>query len=349
MNIQQLRQSVKIKWLCYYEQNHAWLDKIRVWGTYNGLRRPSSGFILATLSVLEPQFDQVISFILDLNDNPDQIIAALGLNFNPHEELRLINLADSRTTTQFEGEFLQENYTESKPEPLVTVASKISFADTLTSDLPRLDQPVSSLRENTERIYTHKALPFPAVATNNIPHSVVETLTSDLPRGEKPVSSLRENTERIGTEKLVSSVAVATKVASLPSAHMGDSAKLPTALLSQHKPVRSPLAMTIDVFNKGKTLSSRNIRESRFNHVPVKFGTVLLKINCLTGIFFLRDCLKPPLQSNGNHGKMPPKPKDVPHKVNRIPSTNASSLASWIDEFCQGGGYDPEGAICIRL
>ncbi len=83
MNIQQLRQSLKMKWLSYYEQNRPWLVKIRIWGTYDGLRRPSSGFMLATLSVLEPQFAQILSFLSELNNNPDQIVTALGLNFNP--------------------------------------------------------------------------------------------------------------------------------------------------------------------------------------------------------------------------------------------------------------------------
>ncbi len=90
MNIQQLRESLKMKWLKYYHQNRSWLAKMRIWGTYDGFRRPSSGFILATLSVLEPKLDEVFPFILQLNNNPDKIITALGLNFNPEENLHLI-------------------------------------------------------------------------------------------------------------------------------------------------------------------------------------------------------------------------------------------------------------------
>ncbi len=91
MNIYQLRESLKIKWVRYYHQNLPWLEKIRIWGNYDGCRRPSSGFILATLSVLEPKLDEIFPFILELNNNPDEIIAALGLNFNPDEQLHLIN------------------------------------------------------------------------------------------------------------------------------------------------------------------------------------------------------------------------------------------------------------------
>ena len=304
MNIQQLRQSVKIKWLRYYEQNRAWLVKMRVWGTYNGLRRPSSGFILATLSVLEPQFDQVMSFILDLNNNPDEIVTSLGLNFNPDEELCLINSEPSPTITEFESEPLEENYPEIPPVPVVTVAPQLSPAETFTYDLPRLNKPVS--------VYT-------------------------------------ENSEILPREKHGSSVAVATKIISQPSA-----AKSPVSLLLEDKPVRSPLALrsarsplaiTIDVLNKTKTLPYRKLRNSRFDPVPMNFWTLLVQKNCLTGIFFLLDCLKSSVQSNSNHGKIPPKPKDIPRKAN----TNASSLASWVDEFCQGREFDREAAISIRL
>ena len=94
MNIQQLRESLKIKWVKYYHQNRSWLEKMRIWGTYDNYRRPSSGFILATLSVLEPKLDEIFPFILELNNNPDEIIAALGLNFNPEEHLHLLKDLD---------------------------------------------------------------------------------------------------------------------------------------------------------------------------------------------------------------------------------------------------------------
>ena len=90
MDIQQLRKSLKIKWVKYYHQNRPWLEKMRIWGTYDGYRRPYSGFILATLSVLEPKLDEIFPFTMELNNNPDEIVAALGLNFNPEEESNFI-------------------------------------------------------------------------------------------------------------------------------------------------------------------------------------------------------------------------------------------------------------------
>ncbi len=100
MNIQHLRESLKMKWLNYYFENRPWLVKMQIWGTYDGERRPSSGFMLATLSVLEPQLDEIFPFIVDLNSNPDRIVAALGLNFNPDRHLDLIKSENSITTTE---------------------------------------------------------------------------------------------------------------------------------------------------------------------------------------------------------------------------------------------------------
>ncbi|MEL6461745.1 MAG: DUF5331 domain-containing protein [Cyanobacteria bacterium J06621_15] len=109
MNIKQLRESLKIKWVTYYHQNRSWLEKMRIWGTYDGYRRPSSGFILATLSVLEPKLDEIFPFILELNNNPDEIIAALGLNFNPEKQSHLIeNLDKSVNNHQINHNLVRE-------------------------------------------------------------------------------------------------------------------------------------------------------------------------------------------------------------------------------------------------
>jgi hypothetical protein len=119
MDIQQLRQSLKMKWLDYYEENHHWLVKMQVWHTYDDLRRPSSGYILATLSVLEPQFQQILSFILDLNQNPDQIILALGLHFNPEQELCLLKPEDNRPQNQIVS-LVAPQKLQAAPSPIIT-------------------------------------------------------------------------------------------------------------------------------------------------------------------------------------------------------------------------------------
>ena len=85
MNTQQLRKSIKQRWLSYYADNRPWITRLRIWVDCDGQRRPSSSFILATLSILEPQLNQLLPLIVDLSSNPDRIVVALGLNFNPDE------------------------------------------------------------------------------------------------------------------------------------------------------------------------------------------------------------------------------------------------------------------------
>jgi hypothetical protein len=88
VNIEPLRHSLKVKWLLYYQQNRHWLVQLRVWDTYQEQRRPLSSFILATVSNLEPEITELLPFIMALNSNPDEIVAALGLNFDPDKELQ---------------------------------------------------------------------------------------------------------------------------------------------------------------------------------------------------------------------------------------------------------------------
>ena len=88
-----MRHSAKVRWLLYYRQNRPWLVRVKIWGTYDGQRRPSSSFILAVVSGLEPQLIEMLPFIVDLSNDPDQIVAALGLNFNPDTELKLVTQA----------------------------------------------------------------------------------------------------------------------------------------------------------------------------------------------------------------------------------------------------------------
>jgi len=87
VNIQQLRQSLKDKWLTYYREHRSWVVKLGIWVDYDGARRPSSSYILATLMVLEPRLPRLMPLVVDLSSNPDRIVVALGLNFSPDDEL----------------------------------------------------------------------------------------------------------------------------------------------------------------------------------------------------------------------------------------------------------------------
>jgi Family of unknown function (DUF5331) len=90
MNIEHLRKTLKAQWLNYYRENRSWLTRLGMWVNCEGKRRPSSSFILGTLATLEPELVQILPLVVDLSSNPDRIILALGLNFNPDEELAAI-------------------------------------------------------------------------------------------------------------------------------------------------------------------------------------------------------------------------------------------------------------------
>ncbi|MCC5597728.1 DUF5331 domain-containing protein [Nostoc favosum] len=299
MNIQQLRQSLKQKWLSYYEQNISWLVKMRIWGTYDGLRRPLSGFILATLSVLEPQFDEILAFMLDLNNDPDKIVAALGLNFSPDEELRLIKSDHSMAITQVESES-PEKHSEDKYLSSVVTASKIashSLANTLDSNLPRADQVVRSFTATTEVVRTRKPELIVANATKIAPDTPAKTPSSGLLRKYQPVrwhsgqlpsgASATMTSEVNSKAKIMPSMALATEVKSnAPSSRI---------------PVGASLAITTEISSNGK---------------PVRSLATTTEV-----------------KSNGKHPNI--QPQDVKSKVN-LPTTNARSIASWVDEFCYG-------------
>lgn len=87
MNTQQLRQSLRQQWLDYYRANRDWIARLGIWVTCQGQRRPSSSFILASLTLIEPKLTQLMPLVVDLSSNPDRIVVALGLNFNPDEAL----------------------------------------------------------------------------------------------------------------------------------------------------------------------------------------------------------------------------------------------------------------------
>lgn len=262
MNIQELRQSLKQKWLIYYKQNISWLVKMRIWGTYDGLRRPLSGFILATLSVLEPHFDEILAFMLELNNDPDKIVAALGLNFNPDEELRLIKLDHSMAITQVETESPDEKHSEDQHLSSAVTASKIalhSLAKTLDSNLSRADQLVPLITATSEVVRTRKPELVVANATKVAPDTPAKTASSGLLREYQPVRW-----------------------------HSGQ------------LPSRGSATMTSEVNSKAKTMPS------------VALATEVK-----------------------SHSKQPNiQPQDIKSKV--IPTTNARSIASWVDEFCYG-------------
>ncbi|HIK46847.1 MAG TPA: hypothetical protein IGR64_18525 [Leptolyngbyaceae cyanobacterium M65_K2018_010] len=121
MNSKQLRRSLKIKWLTYYQLNREWIDKLGIWVTCEGQRRPSSGFILGALATLEPDLNSLLPLVVELSSNPDRIIAALGLNVCPGKELEVLEQEQRMLPSSASAEVSLEAtpaVTVGQPEPL---------------------------------------------------------------------------------------------------------------------------------------------------------------------------------------------------------------------------------------
>ncbi|MEH2026121.1 DUF5331 domain-containing protein [Nostoc sp.] len=312
MNIQQLRQSLKQKWLIYYKQNITWLVKMRIWATYDGLRRPLSGFILATLSVLEPQFDEILSFMLDLNNDPDKIVAALGLNFNPDEELRLIKSEHSMAISQVKSESPDENHSEDKHLSSAVTASKIvlhSLAKTLDSNLSRTDQIVPSITATTEVVRTGKPELVVAFATKIAPDTPMKTPSSGFLSEYQPIGSGFAACRQTSHSALTMISDVNSKAKTMPSVALATEVK--SNAPSIRIPVGALLTITTEINSNGK---------------PVRSLAITTEV-----------------KSNGKDPNI--QPQEVKGKVN-LTTTNARSLASWVDEFCDGA-RDKEKDILI--
>lgn len=286
MDIQGLRQSLKIKWLSYYEKNRSWLVKMRIWATYNGLRRPSSGFILATLSVLEPEFEQVLAFIMELNNDPDEIVTALGLNFNPDAELLQAQLNSH-----------QQQQTESKATPSDRTAVNDAFHAQYwesPSVLSLVDKPVRSPID-INQVDEQKAIAYTSPKVNAIPIKSNILYAQAVPRAAIARSS---SSPVLTTETPVKSKPPSIRLA------------LATEIAPNSKTVRV-LEITTKVPNQPKTLP-------------------LLK-------------LVTEMPQNEQYVKSPA----LTNKINPSPSTNATTLASWVDEFCQGTDFDREEVFSL--
>ncbi|WP_026731619.1 DUF5331 domain-containing protein [Fischerella sp. PCC 9605] len=316
MNIQQLRESLKLKWVEYYYKNRPWLVKMRIWGTYDGQRRPSSGFILATLSVLEPQLDQILPFLSELNNNPDQIVAALGLNFNPEEKLHLIE-EDNQDNYDADAHhnqinshlkrILSEKQTNGKANPTLQVALSSSG---LHLSERRLETNGVVVRRNTA----------------NSKSLVASTATTEVKNHSKSVPTL---------------VVI----------HKSESKGKPTPLLTVIRKAESngkpALAVIYKPESNGKPiLAPTVIRTTENNSKPVASVVFASKVEgdrqLLPSVVVASDV--------GSKGKLATIPQtNFKDQFNLAPTNQACKLASWVDGFCQGAGWDKDEAIFISF
>lgn len=79
-----LKNSLKQKWLQYFQSNRFWISlHSGAVATPDGGKRPSSYLILGIINALEPQLAELMLPFSKLNPNVDTLIEVLGLNFDP--------------------------------------------------------------------------------------------------------------------------------------------------------------------------------------------------------------------------------------------------------------------------
>ncbi|WP_169155730.1 DUF5331 domain-containing protein [Brasilonema bromeliae] len=341
MNIQQLRQSLKLKWISYYYKNRSWLGKMRVWGTYDAQRRPSSGFILAALSALEPQLEEVLPFICELNNDPDQIIVALGLNFNPEEQLHLVESADSVAqsevncesvlqtfpnhqsvtpnivTTAKEEKEIKEN--NSKPVPSVAVTTAVPF-----QTLSECKYLTFAATANQEKSFS-QSLQSLEVASIQKESNSMALITA--------ASTLVESKSQFIPLVAFSKTEIESKSQSAPSVDV------PTRMESKSKP-RSLLAIASDGESKSRPRSSTAVASDGESKSKSVSSTAVIPREMeskavSSGVSFI--ALANKVESKSRLVTTPH--KNLAHQVNPPPA-RTTRLANWIDDSCQGVGWD---------
>ncbi|MEM7591600.1 MAG: DUF5331 domain-containing protein [Cyanobacteria bacterium P01_A01_bin.83] len=83
--IEPFKAELKAKWLNYYQTNRIWLNKLDGYG--QSIKNP--WFILGVITALEPKAElkELLQYFLLVTHDCNNIITALGLNFDPEIEL----------------------------------------------------------------------------------------------------------------------------------------------------------------------------------------------------------------------------------------------------------------------
>jgi hypothetical protein len=180
-----LRASLKTQWLDYYRSNRTWINRLSIWVTCEGERRPSSSFILATLAILEPNLNTLLPLIVDLSSNPDRIILALGLNFNPDQALQ------SRHSTESTVKMLPSGNGNGVVLPPMTPRE--------ATTMPNVASPAASQAVTSQPI-TSQPIASPSVASPSIASQPVASATPiaqavatrEVPFQEIPLTSKKQ-------------------------------------------------------------------------------------------------------------------------------------------------------------
>jgi hypothetical protein len=354
---------------------------MRVWGTYDGQRRPSSSFILATVSVLEPQLEEIFPFILELNNDPDEIVASLGLNFNPEEQLDLVESAHSVAENAVNSDLWHQMLPKYQPVTPDVLDIEVENNDKsvpsayFSRDLENLSPNLSPARREAFTL-SHSllgkgtgglgfALVFPHGVKSQVPSVAA---TTEVP-GEVPLQTQTESqpwsfsaivTEVESQSESVQSVAVAStpmesKSNSLPlmtttlTKVQSKSQSMPFAFFSNKLESKSQsvpsvtLATRVESKSKPRSLVAvaNSDEESKSKSVSLA-GIIASKVESKAV-----SSVTHATQVEGK-GRLVTTPRKNAHNQVNAPPASSTHLANWIDEFCQGVGCEQEDTRLIR-
>ncbi|WP_448380363.1 DUF5331 domain-containing protein [Gloeomargarita sp.] len=102
---EEFKATLRNSWLEYVRNHRPWLEvylRQRGFKTPDNGRRPDAGLILGVITMAAPQLLDILPTFFKLSQgNPDAIIDALDLNFDPFKELQkpVAQLPESTETT----------------------------------------------------------------------------------------------------------------------------------------------------------------------------------------------------------------------------------------------------------
>ena len=106
--------NLKDKWLDYYQVNRSWIKVLLEENndfsstTSDDAIRPRAWFILGVISGLEPNLKGLLPTLCKLNDDEDDLIEALGLDFDPEKELDKRSKTQSNSSNDPDAEYLNK-------------------------------------------------------------------------------------------------------------------------------------------------------------------------------------------------------------------------------------------------
>ena len=125
---EQFKAELKDKWLNYYQANRGWLqhymntnqnwhnvvsydkeelDSLEVEHNYTP-RRPKCYFVLGVISVLEPSVRGLFTFMGYSTANSEEMIKALGLDFDPELELKKRSQQKTIQESELDKQYLDQ-------------------------------------------------------------------------------------------------------------------------------------------------------------------------------------------------------------------------------------------------